>query len=103
MRDTVVFLCYDLPVQTKREKRNYQRFAKYLKQQGYIKIQKSIAIKYLKNGASYESELLNLEKNAPIDGEVYMWNISFKKYSSVAIIRGSPVPIEELRSPILEF
>jgi CRISPR-associated protein Cas2 len=103
MKDSVIFLCYDIPVEDKMQKKEYTRFLKFLKRNGFDRIQKSVAIKYLKNKASYENEKLWIDKYAPKIGTIYVWCLSYNKYCSVVAIRGNPPATEELSNPLIEI
>lgn len=103
MKDAVMLLCYDLSVENKNEIREYQKFLKFLKSNGYDRIQKSIAIKYLKNKASFEYEKKWVNKFAPKNGKVYLWILSYSKYCSVHTVRGTPPKTDELSSSLIEY
>jgi len=96
-----VFLCYDLPVETTKQKSDYRHFTKFIKSIGFIMIQNSIGIKYIRNHDSFRKEVAALRTKCPKEGEIYLWNISFNKYRSVVVLQGRGVPIEELRETIV--
>lgn len=66
-------------------------------------IQNSIGIKYIKNHETFKKEVVNLQEKCPKEGDIYLWNMSFQKYSSVTVLIGKGVPIEELREVVLEY
>jgi CRISPR-associated protein Cas2 len=103
MKDSVIFLCYDLPVEDSTQKKEYNKFLKFLKRNGFDRIQKSVAIKYLKNIASYENEKAWIDKYAPKTGTVFIWCLSYNKYCSVDTIRGNPPLTKTLSDPLIEI
>jgi len=103
MRDSVLVVCYDLPGEEPLQKKEYHRFLKFLKRYGYIRIQKSLAIKHLWNKDSFGYELKRLDEYTPQEGQVMVWNLSYERYSSAVILRGIPIPTDQLRNQIIEI
>ncbi len=83
MRLVVIF---DLPTITKTDKRNYRKFVKYLKNEGYIRIQYSVYSKLCINNNSCSTASKKLENNAPKDGDIRYMIITENQYLSIANI-----------------
>lgn len=69
-RRAVVLVMYDLPVKTGDNKKESEKFRKYLIQHGYVFVQKSIYVKLLRNKAALRHEVLLLKKEAPKGGSI---------------------------------
>jgi len=83
--------------------KEYYKYSKYLKKNGYIHIQKSVVIKYIKNCEAFEGEVTRIKHNSPKSGKIYIWQMSYEKYASGISLVDGIFPTEELREEIIEF
>ncbi len=86
-RRSVILMFFDLPMQTKEEKKEYSRFKKELRKNGYVSIQESVSIKLLHNSAQNKCELEKLHSISPKIGSVYALPVcisDFKKLASLS-------------------
>lgn len=81
-----IIAIFDLPMITNEEKRNYRKFVKYLKNEGYIRIQYSVYSKLCINNNSCSTASKKLENNAPKDGDIRYMIITENQYLSIANI-----------------
>ena len=86
-RRSVILLFFDLPMLSKNDRKEYSRFRKELKKNGYVSIQESVNIKLLHNSAQNKRELEKLKSFSPKTGSVYSIPIcvsDFKKLASLS-------------------
>lgn len=81
-----IIAIFDLPIITKEGKRNYRKFVKYLKSEGYIRIQYSVYSKLCINNNSCATAAKKLRNNAPADGDVRYMIVSENQYLSIVNI-----------------
>ena len=86
-RRSVILLFFDLPMIDKEDRKEYYRFRKQLRKNGYVGIQESVALKLLHNSAMNSRELERLKLISPKNGSVYAIPIciaDFKKLTSLS-------------------
>ena len=69
---------FDLPVETEFEKREYTRFRKFLKSEGFYMIQYSVYIRPCPSQENLETHRQRIERSLPENGEVRL--IPFTDY-----------------------
>ena len=69
-----LLLFFDLPTKTKQDLREYRSFVKYLKNDGYLRVQYSVSAKTAAN---------RVKANAPIKGDIRFMVISENQYLSM--------------------
>ncbi len=79
---------FDLPVETKSDRKNYRNFRKYLIESGFVMMQKSIYTKIVLNATSAKTVIENIEKNGPPDGLVQILTITERQYSKMLLLVG---------------
>lgn len=84
-----ILVMFDLPVITKIERRNYNRFRKFLLQNGFVMMQESIYCKLVLNKTAAESVLSNIRKNKPPKGLIQMMTITEKQFSEIELVVGA--------------
>lgn len=83
-----VFVYFDLPTETKKDRHNYAVFRKALKKDGFAMLQYSI---YIRHCPSYENADVHKRrvKNAlPPAGEVIVFDITDKQFGMMEFFRG---------------
>jgi len=88
MRFMRVIVFFDLPVETKANLRQYNKFRKYLIGQGFIMMQKSVYSKLTLNGSSSDTVVVNLRKNLPSTGLVQALIVTEKQYQNIEFMVG---------------
>ncbi len=83
-----IIVMFDLPVITAAEKREYNKFRKYLIKNGFMMMQESIYCKLTQNTTSADLIIANIRKNKPSDGLVQVMKITEKQYAKIEFIVG---------------
>ena len=79
---------FDLPVETSANRRAYSEFRKFLINEGFIMMQKSVYTKLLLNNTATDLERAKVENNAPEEGLVQLMVVTEKQFNSVSYITG---------------
>ena len=79
---------FDLPMTTKKEKRIYAHFRKYLIKNGYMMMQYSVYCKIFPNREAAVKHVNILRKNVPNAGQIRLLMVTEKQYSKIEIIVG---------------
>jgi CRISPR-associated protein Cas2 len=79
---------FDLPMETSSEKKHYRHFVKFLKEVGFIMLQKSVYIKLHINSSSLDAQRKTLLKNLPPNGFVSVLNITENQFQSMDNLLG---------------
>lgn len=81
---------------TKKEKRVYQHFRKYLIQNGYMMMQFSVYCKIFANREAAVNHIYILKRNIPKEGQIRIMLVTEKQYSKIQIIVGGKSKQEEI-------
>ncbi len=84
-----VIIFFDLPMETVEQKKDYRYFRKYLINDGFIMLQKSVYSKLVLNLSSANLIKKKVENNKPNSGLVQMLVITEKQFASIDYIVGS--------------
>ena len=80
----VILVMYDLPVSSKLDRNDSEKFRKKLIQNGYCFVQKSIYAKLVRNRATIKKEIFELKKEIPKNGCINILPLcleDFKKWN----------------------
>ena len=80
---------FDLPVAEKKHRKAYREFKKYLLQNGYRTIQKSLYVKLLHNISNAKTEILKVKSAAPTEGNIQMLPLSLLNFKKMTAVCGS--------------
>lgn len=83
-----IIVFFDLPVETAKERKTYSKFRKFLINEGFIMMQKSVYTKLALNNSIVNSIKDKIYKNKPKIGIVQMLVITEKQFSSIEYITG---------------
>ena len=83
-----IIVMFDLPVIKAVEKREYNKFRKFLVKSGFMMMQESIYCKLTQNVTSADLIIANIRKNKPPDGLVQVMKITEKQYAKIEFIVG---------------
>lgn len=83
-----VMVFFDLPMETKTDRREYSKFRKYLLNEGFIMMQKSVYTKIVLNGYASKMVAERLYGHSPRDGKVQILTITEKQYQSIEYVLG---------------
>ncbi len=89
-RRAVVLVMYDLPVKTGENKKESDKFRKYLIQHGYVFVQKSIYAKLLRNKATLRHEVSLLKREAPKGGIINILPLCIDDFRKMESVSESP-------------
>ena len=78
-----LFVMFDLPTETKIDKKNYQVFRKYLLNGGFQMYQYSIYIRYCDTDEQINKHTNRINTNLPPDGNVSILKITDKQYQKI--------------------
>lgn len=84
-----MILFFDLPMGTSSETRNYRKFIKLIKSEGFLMLQKSVYVKLSIHQANVESTKHNIKANVPKDGNIALLVITEKQFSSMEYLLGN--------------
>ncbi|MFB1050140.1 CRISPR-associated endonuclease Cas2 [Paraliobacillus sp. JSM ZJ581] len=79
---------FDLPVETKKQRRTYTKFRKELIRQGFLMMQYSIYIKSCLNKESAQGTINVVKKFLPKDGHVRSIIITEKQFEKMIVLVG---------------
>ncbi len=79
---------FDLPVETTKNRRDYQKFVKFLKKQGFYMFQESIYVKLSINEASAALLEKTIKNNLPDNGTISMLILTEKQFNSIVVLLG---------------
>lgn len=83
-----LILMFDLPVETKTDQRHYRQFVKYLKTEGFIRLQYSVYSKLCINNDSAKTITRRLKNNTPVKGDVRYLVVTERQYLNIVNMNG---------------
>lgn len=83
-----LMLFFDLPVKTKKERRVYTNFRKYLISKGYMMIQYSVYVKIFANRDAVKNHIKLLKRELPKKGQIRIMMVTEKQYAKMEVILG---------------
>ncbi len=90
-----VIVFFDLPVVSKKDRKVYARFRKWLLSSGYTMLQYSVYSKIFNNRDSAKKHISKLKKNVPSKGAVRVMMVTEKQYAKMEILVGGKSLQEE--------
>jgi CRISPR-associated protein Cas2 len=81
---------------TKKEKRVYRNFRKYLIQNGYMMMQFSVYCRIFANREAAVNHITILKRNVPKEEQIRIMLVTEKQYSKIEIIVGGKSKQEEI-------
>ena len=89
-RQGVVLIMYDLPVKTGLNRKESEKFRKYLLCHGYVFVQKSIYVKLVRNRATILQEISLVREEAPKEGTVNILPLCLNDFRMMESISEKP-------------
>lgn len=86
---------FDLPVKTRRDKRHYAEFRRFLLRDGYYPIQFSVYGRACGGLDRTEMHLARLKAHLPPKGSVRCMVVTEKQYASIEVLLGQQKPEEK--------
>lgn len=90
-----VFVFFDLPVVTKKQRRKATQFRKTLEKDGFTMLQFSVYIRHCASGESADVHIKRIKKSIPGEGQVSILMITDKQYGNIINVWGAklnPLP-----------
>jgi len=79
---------FDLPVETRLQRKAYRTFVKAIKKEGFFMFQKSVYVKLGINEFAIRSSLNTIKDFLPSDGNVAVMRITERQFSDIEILVG---------------
>lgn len=104
-RDMRILLFFDMPTKSEKDKKEYQKFKKFLNQDGYLMMQFSVYSRFCRNYAAVDKHMKRLSKNKPKNGDIRILTITEKQYHSMIFLAGELKEYEKCinDNPIVEI
>jgi len=83
-----VFVFFDLPTDTKKDKRNYTRFRKNLKKDGFTMLQFSIYTRHCNSRENATVHIIRVRSFLPPKGEIIVFTLTDKQFGMMEFFRG---------------
>ena len=90
-----IFVMFDLPTETKSQRKIYAQFRKKILADGFQMFQFSMYIRHCSSRENMEVHIQRIKKILPPDGHVGILNITDKQFGQMEIFRGK----EEIEKP----
>lgn len=90
---------FDLPVASKKDRKEYARFRKYLINDGYDMLQFSVYSRITQNHDDARKHIGRLSGNLPPKGSVRVMQVTEKQYNSMLIMVGKRTATEDFLTP----
>lgn len=78
-----LFVFFDLPAETKKDRKNYTRFRKDLQSDGFTMMQFSVYVRHCASGENATVHENRVQKILPPKGQVSILRITDKQYSEI--------------------
>ena len=91
-----VMVFFDLPVKTKRQRKVYADFRKFLIKDGYTMVQFSVYSRTVRNFDDAKKHTQRIKQHIPPEGSVRVMTVTEKQYASMEILVGEKWKQEEL-------
>jgi CRISPR-associated protein Cas2 len=95
---------FDLPVNTRRERKAYARFRKFLLKDGYTMLQYSVYTRICNGEDAVQKHLRRLKENLPnVNGAIRSLKITEKQFENMDILLGVATVEENLGTNKTDF
>lgn len=91
-----LFVFFDLPTKTKKDRKKYTQFRNHLLKDGFIMMQFSVYTRICKGDDSVDTHKKRVKDNIPSKGNVRMISITDLQYSKMETVIGIKTPEEKL-------
>lgn len=83
-----VLVFFDLPITTLENRREYNRFRKYLLRNGFMMLQESVYCKLALNAVVAGAVISNVKLNLPKEGLVELLTVTERQFSRMEVLLG---------------
>ena len=98
-RNMRILVFFDLPVITKKQRKNYATFRKFLVKDGYNMLQYSVYCRITRNHDDAQKHINRLCRNLPPEGSVRVMLITEKQYGAMEVLVGKMTASENHLTP----
>ena len=84
-----VFVFYDLPTDTKKDRRNFARFRKNLQKDGFTILQYSIYTRHCNSRENADVHIKRVKSFLPPKGEVILFTLTDKQFGMMEFFRSA--------------
>ena len=91
-----VIVFFDLPVSTKKKRREYARFRKFLINDGFLMLQFSVYSRVVRNNDDAQKYKKDIEHNLPAEGSVRIMCVTERQYAAMELLVGEKTKEEIL-------
>lgn len=82
-----VFVFFDLPTETKKQRKDYAKFRKNLQQDGFSMLQYSIYIRHCASRENADVHIKRVKSFLPPEGEVIIFELTDKQFGMMEFFR----------------
>jgi len=93
-----VFVFFDLPTETRRDRKNYVLFRKMLQKDGFSMLQYSIYVRHCNSRENAEVHIKRVKSFLAPKGEIIIFTLTDKQFSMMEFFR-SHAPVERPATP----
>jgi len=90
-----VFVFFDLPTNTPKQRKNANKFRKMLIKEGFTMLQFSVYVRVCKGQEIVNKYIAKLEEDLPKEGNIRVLQITDKQYERMKILIGDETPEEK--------
>lgn len=91
-----IFVFFDLPTNTKKERKRYTEFRRFLLKDGFVMMQFSVYSRICKGDDSVETHKKRVKEHLPPKGHIRMLSITDLQYSKMETLIGEKKEEEKL-------
>ena len=84
-------LFFDLPVETSQQQREYRKFIKNIKMQGFYMVQKSVYTKMSLDSQNLASVISKIKKELPKNGYIFVLKVTENQFANMDFLLGESV------------
>lgn len=84
-----IVLFFDLPTLTNNDLKEYRKFIKFIKKNGFYMLQESVYIKLCMDQRACNAIIGLVKENKPSDGSVILFSLTEKQFNDMEIIVGN--------------
>lgn len=84
-----VFVFFDLPTETKKERKQYSQFRKALLKDGFTMLQFSIYVRHCNSIENAEVHIKRVRNYLPPSGEIIVFSLTDKQFGMMEFFRGA--------------
>lgn len=87
-RNMRLIVFFDLPTETKDDRRNYTKFRKFLLRNGFDMLQFSVYTRFCRNDTDSKKHIKRVKDNKPKTGSVRLLRVTDAQYDEMVLIQG---------------